>query len=113
MPGGDPALRGKEFRMNRRLRRLCYGIDGPEYEQSAAVPLARAVLFGICGAINLLVALTLIVSLILGWNDPRFLSLVIVIGVLNIAAIMLVHGFLHPARLSHTVRHRRSAGRSR
>jgi ABC-type bacteriocin/lantibiotic exporter with double-glycine peptidase domain len=99
--------------MNRHLRRLCYGIDGPEYERSAGVPLARAVLFGFFGIMHLLVAVTLVASLILGWNDPRFLAIVIAIGVLNIVPILLIHGFLHPAQLRHTMRHRRSNGGSR
>lgn len=94
--------------MRRRLRKLCYGIERAEFELSAGVFLARALLFGFVGLWLASVVFLLVLSLSIGWTNARWLAVLIGLGVLGAAALALIHASAQPAHHRYALRHRRA-----
>lgn len=110
----DRAGRGLvERAMRRRLRKLCYGIQGPGRERSAGVHLARVLLFAFNGLWFGAAAFLLVFSLAAGWSDLRWLTLLIVFGVIGVGPAALVQAFVHPAPHRYAMHHRRASGGGR
>lgn len=99
--------------MRRRLRKLCYGVQGPGYERSAGVHLVRALLFGIFGLWMGAAGFFLLFALVVGWRDASLLAVLIGLGVLGLAPVALMQGLTHPAYHRYALQHRRTGGGKR